>query len=724
MSSQMNENMLCAICQDTMTDPVTAACGAHNFCKECLSTHIVASSQRYQTPTCPTCRSPIQTTPSQLHVNVALRDIILGPVPVQAQAQAQVAPTHPITITATKLPGTNKLHIKLSVPESASMPTVIQSVLDRSGSMGMSSMDTSQRTSEAAALSREDLVCHAFATQIKLTGPDNELGLILFDNVAETMFPPTKMTPAGQRMAESFLPCIAPRGGTSIWAGLQKALTVAALPEHAGKNIVIILQTDGESDPSLNPPRGIPAAFRAWRDSHPSVHLTLHTIGYGFGQALDMPLLRTLAEIGEGTVNYIPDGSMVGTVFVHLLANLMSSVYRGVRVHIPDEGLCIPVGFLQTGQSRDIIVALNGPSASSISVSAENTDVITTLTTPIVEAESQFESFRVDLVDALTNALNLAEAGNMASANSVLDSIVASAPVDAGAEVKALLVDLRHTDPYKGQIGKAFASTVAFQRWGRHYLPTYICGLRNQWAINFKDEASKLFGAPSGLTRRLIDRGDEIFNALPPPKASCGPAGVPINMASVNSVSGPCFLGASRMKMKNNTEKRCDEIRAGDVDIAGYEIMCVVKTLVKEAHIVRLEGWLRPDNHAPLADSGGFTAWHPVHVNGAWQFPAHLGEIECVKTDAIYNFVLRNNSISENEDPGLVIINGVLTCTLGHNFEGPVIGHPYFGRDILDDLKNCEGFKDGLVIWDTECMEFIRDPETGLVCGRRDKRDT
>ena len=38
-------------------------------------------------------------------------------------------------------------------------------------------------------------------------------------------------------------------------------------------------------------------------------------VGYGYGKALDMPLLRELATIGNGTVNYIADGSMVGTVF-------------------------------------------------------------------------------------------------------------------------------------------------------------------------------------------------------------------------------------------------------------------------------------------------------------------------------------------------------------------------------------------------------------------------
>jgi len=585
-------------------------------------------------------------------------------------------------------------------------------------------MDTTQKTSDAAAFSRSDLVRHAVATQIELLRPDDELAVVLFDDKAQIVLEPTPLTHIGRTTAKTCLPQIKPTGGTSIWTGLQKALSIAERPANAGKNIIIILQTDGESDASLNPPRGIPDTFRSWRDAHPAVKITLHTVGYGFGAALDMPLLRVLSEIGNGTVNYIPDGSMVGTVFIHMMANLMSCLYRGVKIHIPAEGRCIPVGFLQGGQSRDFVLRLNEPSPLDIEVTADNSTTVTSLTFDNRGSDhlDHFTLIHAQLLITLQDALVKAEAGTLDySRNPFTDLIVTCQSYPSDSRIAALLTDLADPDPYKGQVGKAFASKDAFQRWGRHYIPTYICGQKNQWPINFKDEGSKIYGSPN--TKLMIDRGDSIFNSLPPPTASCayavsGGARAPLSMASVNSSAGPCFLGASRVKMEDNTEKRCDEIKAGDVDRAGYVIKCMIKTLVTSANIVQIEGHLRPENHASLKDSGGFTAWHPVfdYVKQAWQFPAIMALSETVVTDAIYNFILELDPASER--PGVLIINGLMTCTLGHGFEGSVIGHPYFGTEaVIRDLEKMPGYAAGLVIIDPATSTFSRDPNTGLVNG-------
>ena len=197
-------------------------------------------------------------------------------------------------------------------------------------------------------------------------------------------------------------------------------------------------------------------------------------------------------------------------------------------------------------------------------------------------------------------------------------------------------------------------------------------------------------------------------------------------MASVNSSAGPCFLGASRVKMADGTEKRCDEIEPGEVVAAGYVIGCIVKTLVTSADIVQIEGHLRPEGHAPLAESGGFTAWHPVFDYGrnGWQHPAIMAPSETMATDAIYNFVLEwADEGSESDErsgsrPGVLIINGLMTCTLGHDYQGPVIGHPYFGTEaVIDDLKRLPGYVKGRVIIDSATSTFRRDPLTGLVNG-------
>jgi hypothetical protein len=343
----------------------------------------------------------------------------------------------------------------------------------------------------------------------------------------------------------------------------------------------------------------------------------------------------------------------------------------------------------------------------------------------------------------------------------LLDPLIALCESEASdVRVAAILSDLKNADIYKGQLGKAFESQETFIEWGRHYAAAALSGFRQEWPINFKDESSKIFGGK--LTRTLITKGDEIFNELEPPVASCSrsqqtysysPSGIPSppltspttlrNMSSIHSSAGPCFLGASRVKMAGGSEKRCDEIQPGDIDIAGYRIRCVIKTLVSHALIVRLEGPMRPAGHAPLAESGGFTLWHPVMWKGKWQHPADVGLVEREDADTIYNFVLEYDSPKRNlealilqelkgtgympaplsERPGVLIINGLMTPTLGHDMEGPVIGHPYFGarevgkRNVMDDLQADPGWHSGRITWKN--VTVIHDATTGFICGMK-----
>jgi len=744
-------NMMCAICQETMNEPVTALCGAHNFCKACLSAHIQASlnTQMYHyyygggepTVSCPSCRVSIQTSPSQLHVNIALRDMIASAsasasasAPVSASPSVPKAAPPPINMTAHRFrdnDGSSKIHVQLLAPTSAedsTMPILVIPVIDNSGSMGNSSVDATQAGTDAAAFSRSDLVQHAVRTQVELLRNEDEMALVLFDNSATVALEPTQMTPAGRTAAKAQLTKIGPNGGTSIWAGLQKALMIAARPSSAEKNIVIILQTDGESDPSLSPPRGIPAAFKAWLDAHPTVKITLHTIGYGFGAALDMALLRELARIGAGTANYVPDGSMVGTVFIHLLANLMTCQYRGVKLQVPSHGVCIPVGYLQAGALRQFVIDLGvDPIGAEVTVTADNTDTI--LTVPVFQpswAAPAWPRAKERLCADLRAALTLGATFDLAPTIAFLRSLLEEE------KIRAVLKDLTAPEKYEGQMGKAFASKAAYDRWGQHYMSGVLCGLENEWPINFKDATSAAFGAPA--TRQLIDRGDEIFNALPPLRASCIPhsgGAAPTSLASTNNSSGPCFLGASRLKMADDTEKRCDEVVAGDLVAGGYRIKCCIHTRLHtgRSEIVRLEGALRPEGHVSLAESGGFTRYHPVYVGDSWQLPESVGEVENIEAEMIYNFVLESGPVTDQLSgtvPGVIIVNGIMTPTMGHDMAGPVIGHPYFGptmedraagnHNILDDLAASPGWINGLVIWDTATLRNVNNPVTGLIC--------
>jgi len=765
----MNPEFICPVTQSVMTDPVSAPCG-HTFDRSTL-VNIDEYRSTHGLWKCPVCRAawPSNFTPNAPS-NFALKALIdyvvkatsftssLTPAPtssVTSDASPPPPPPPPIQVTMNRIKGSNEILISLNVDEApdATMRTLFIDCLDTSGSMDSSSVDTTQKESDAAIFSRADLVKHSIATQIELLRSDDELAIIKFSDNADVLLDPTPMNTAGRTKARDCLTKLRSSGGTNIWAGLHKAYSIASRPEHANKNIVIIFQTDGEPTPEYVPPKGIVDTFRNWLSDRRDLKVTLHTVGYGFGTALDMPLLRSLAEIGKGTVNYVPDGSMIGTVFIHLMANLMSCLYRGVRISIPDLAITIPVGYIQGGQSRDILIETS-ESFREVTVLSDNDPSHTASPTHIgsIDADAAgFHRARHYLIDKLTSSLHAAERDPASTNEGFLDSLVTFCQSHASTDprVASLLIDLKDADPNKGQLGKAFASPSAFKRWGRHYAPSVLSGHKQQWPINFKDEGSKIYGPARGFTRTLIDRGDEIFNSLPPPTASCDPiqsSGVYgyntppstaprlSSMMTVNSPIGPCFLGASRVKMADGTEKRCDQIRPGDIDAAGYVIAKVIKTLVPYADIVRLENVnLRPIGHAPLHESGGFTLWHPVHHGGSWVHPATVGPVVRVQTDAIYNFVLEWDDSREfvdpyrSERPGVLIINGLMTCTMGHSMTGPVIGHPYFGarepgkRNIIDDLRATRGWASGTIVWKN--AQVIHDPATGFICGMTAEED-
>ncbi|XP_058250356.1 E3 ubiquitin-protein ligase TRIM39-like [Hemibagrus wyckioides] len=63
------EQLLCSICLDVFTDPVTTPCG-HNFCKSCL-TQCWENSQHCQ---CPLCKDKFTKRP-ELKINITLREV-------------------------------------------------------------------------------------------------------------------------------------------------------------------------------------------------------------------------------------------------------------------------------------------------------------------------------------------------------------------------------------------------------------------------------------------------------------------------------------------------------------------------------------------------------------------------------------------------------------------------------------------------------------------------
>ncbi|XP_056596869.1 E3 ubiquitin-protein ligase TRIM39-like [Triplophysa dalaica] len=69
-SDPMTERLLCSICLEVFSDPVSTPCG-HNFCKICLNTYW-NNSEDYR---CPNCKETFKQRPD-LKINTTLRDVV------------------------------------------------------------------------------------------------------------------------------------------------------------------------------------------------------------------------------------------------------------------------------------------------------------------------------------------------------------------------------------------------------------------------------------------------------------------------------------------------------------------------------------------------------------------------------------------------------------------------------------------------------------------------
>ena len=223
---------------------------------------------------------------------------------------------------------------------------------------------------ESHGFSRLDLVKHSINTMIEFMNDCDEIALVPFSNSAKILMNSTKMTVAGKNLAKQRVKELKANGSTNIWDGLKVALEVAKKLDSEKKNVFTVLLSDGE--PNLNPPRGIVPTFKKWITIEKLVTPNVHVFGYGY--ELDTNLLVDIAHTGHGTYAYIPDCSMVGTVFVNFMANALSTVTNMAELDLseisrelgqsklvgfnPAPNSKYNLGCIQFGQERNVLLRI------------------------------------------------------------------------------------------------------------------------------------------------------------------------------------------------------------------------------------------------------------------------------------------------------------------------------------------------------------------------------
>jgi len=436
-------------------------------------------------------------------------------------------------------------------------------------------------------------------------------------------------------------------------------------------------------------------------------------------------------------------------------------------------GIIVPLGTLQLGQTRDALVDIgdvSGPHSHLLfgklvysfaggTWQVNLTEQEQIVTTDIEEnTRLEVQCGRIESIKILQDAVQLGIQGLSRQASELVAKHE-RALQDFHPHISALKQDLA------GQVVEAVSRKDFFDAWGAHYLRSLASAHQMQQCSNFKDPGVQVYGGT--LFQQVRDTAEEMFISLAAPQhEQCGgivmlqslgfdentarrslqaasgnlelaanycfqgiptvaptvaparrapatqatPAQAPavhapatqepiISMRDYYNSSGPCFSGSSLVELESGVVVELRNLCRGDYVRTPNGCSAMVKCITitptpGKADLVTL-------------GKGMFaTPWHPVLVNGEWKFPASIGRIETCACDAVYNIVLDTDHI--------LCIGGVWTVSLGHELQGEVVSHPFWGtRKVLDDLMKMTGWSSGKILLRPNSV--VRDA-SGLAC--------
>ena len=688
MSTAIPNEFLCPIGLTIMKDPVIGPDG-HTYeltaITEWLLQHDVSPITRQQ------------MSVNRLRPNIALRKMIEDWLVAHPQLSGVAAPAPPfkdvpLSITAKKNGGFLHLQVAATAPAQR-QPIVFIAIVDNSGSMGEEA--SGGDGGESFGFTRMDLVKHTLNTMAAILGPQDQLAIVTFSTNAKVVLSPTFVDDAGRGKVQKALEAIEPDSQTNIYDGIRMAAMIANQPELAGRNIVAALLTDGF--PNVNPPRGILETLKL-QPKQPS--WSLHT--FGFGYKLDSRLLADIANWGNGLFGFIPDCSMVGTVFINFIANMLTTASLGATLFVDGKRICF-TGPIRHQQTYDRVIKLTD-GMKQVSVDGEN----------YVEIESGSDEF----TEAYQDYLGVLKAMIDTASSAPLAAFRTKYENTTDEKIKGFLVD---TDTKLSSEGQVSMSTKFWGKWGEHYLRSYYRAQELQQSLNFKDAGLQIYGGD--LFHAIQTEADTAFCTLPAPKPSAvpraaaaggyygAPAAVynsPTTMVSFHNASGGCFAGNCKVKMADDSWVAIKDVLPGSS----------VWTPTGPAAVVAMLTCGSKARSQPMVqlDTLCITPWHPILnpilKNGKWIFPADLVPLQDRLIDTVYNLVL---------DSGHIInVEGYQCVTLGHGFQEPVVKHEFFGTEaVINDLKKLPGWYIGLPVFKN--LVTMRDEATGLIVGWVDK---
>ena len=596
-------------------------------------------------------------------------------------------------LSNTRVENSNYITLKPVNYENINKNCNIIFVIDVSGSMNIIASGTNEN-GECDDLTRLNLACHSILTIIESLKENDEIGIISFNHFANTELGMTKMNENGKNIAKIVIKKLEAGGTTNIYDGLKKSFELLkTIDNNNDNNNSIVLLTDGVS--SSDPPNGILETLKNTFNNIDLKPFSLNT--FGFGYDINSILLRDIANNYNGIFGFIPDCSMVGTVFINFISNLLTTYLMNIKMQIiytNNEKKVINTGAIIYDGRRDFIIE-NENEIKSIELYYNNNLIDYTLLNDN-DNNQLSNKFRINIIKTINNLLNdsvVNTKNNEIIMNNLYNTIENT---NDNIEIQNYLKDYLND----GQIKLALChSTTYYNKWGKHYLLSLMHGYDRQLCINFKDNGVQNFITEPFTTIR--DKIELIFCNIPPPQ----PKIIRATTTRISSMEGyyrtdmGCFDGEGNVLLSNNTFIQVKELKKGDKLFNMNNTLCIVECIIKQN--------INKEIDVCSVNDMLISPYHPIFLFNKWVFPATEFKIQKRFISSFYNVVLNTNDT--------IVINFIPVITLGHNLNTNIITkHDYFGTSkIRDDLKLIKGYNEGLI--DCKQMQTIRCPVTNNV---------
>ncbi len=515
-------------------------------------------------------------------------------------------------------------------------------IADVSGSM--QELCNNKNSTENTNYTRLDLVKQIIRLFIKFLNQNDKISLVEFNSTASVLTGSSliPVNAANKQLLTDKVDGMHASGGTNIWDALRVSIDIANNNKSREKTHILLF-TDGVSN--QDPPRGILPTLKDYVTKFQSLNITLNT--FGFGYDINSSLLFEISEIINGVFGFIPDSTMIGTVFINSISHILT----------------------------------------------HNT------ASPFFDMD--------DACAKLVNALRLnklEEFVNFASTkthnqfiNDILIDCSDSSNDSDGQIFKAL------TPRYYDRWGKHYILSVISA-----YINKFCLNFKDHGVQHFKtpqfNEYQKVLedifiNMPPPVPTGYVYGQNQSYTSTPISSQA-------FTQTFYNS-GGVCFLTNSLVKIRGGHFIPVQNVTKGMILEAMGKlgtVICVLKTKFNTGGVIRRS--INAKNTGITPYHPVFFDPTPLdhdHTEYDWVFPCESDKFydEVMNEDAyVYDFILDSNHIVELE-------GGVFATTLNHGRTGEVISHDYFGtHKIILALMRHEGWADGFIQLDD--YKFIR----------------